>query len=364
MAGKKQHFVPQFLQKGFADKSTSGSGFGKKSKKKKKVSVWVFDSQQKSYCTSTENKGAERFFYGLEDSTVDTAITESETKYASLVHQLRQHTSSTSLASSRDAVAELVSHLFVRTKHVRDSGKEAFDIMLNMLEQIQDAANFKSFMRNSIKANSSMIADDFKKRFREATPEQQQIISTKLKENPNLISDLFEVMVEGEYINNPFNEEPFTSFREESASFTKDAHIKALEGSIAPKVRTEQLSQLNWFIYFERDADFILGDEVVFCRTASGQYGPIVNASSETNCIFIPISSEHVLIGATVDDIPSINSSLLNEENAAISREFFIANQSTQREKFYASLIGKKSSITSSIEMDAIEDEFQKEWLA
>jgi len=363
MAGKNQHFIPQFLQKGFVAKSTSGNGFGKKSKKKKKVSVWIFDSQQKSYCTSTENKGAERFFYGLEDSAADTAITESETKYANLVHQLRRYTSSALLSSNKDDVAELASHLFVRTKHVRDSGKEAFDTMLNMLEQLKDSATFKSFMRNSIKMNSNMIAKDFSKRFWETTPEQQRTILNKLEENPNLVPDLFEAMIDGEYIGNPFNEEPFISFRKEAVSFTKDAHIKVLEGSIAPKTRTEQLSQLNWFVYFEKNADFILGDEIVFCQTVDGQYGPLMNSTDETDCIFIPISSEHVLIGTTEDEIPPINASSLNEENAAISRDFFIVNQNTRREKFYASLIGKNSSIISSIELDAIEDEFKKNWL-
>lgn len=368
MAGKNQHFIPQFLQKGFAITTEVSGGFGKSSKKrkrKKEVSVWVFDSEQRSYCTSTRNKGSERFFYGLENSAVDAVITESETKYAKLVNQLRRHTSSTPIKTEKEDIAELVSHLFVRTKHVRDSGKEAFGILLEMLEALfGDALGFKTFLRNAMQKNKASIQERFDQKVREATPQQQKIVEEQIKRNPNLIFEEFKKMIEYGDLFNPFTPEFFQRLREETTSTVKDAHISTLEKAIAPQSRTAQLKELHWFIHFENEANLILGDEILFCQTTDGLYRSYMNASNEIDYVFIPISSKHLLIGSRVDMSPTVDIDILNKQNAAISREFFIAKKNTQKEKAYASLIGTNSSITSDGELSEIKKNLEKEWFS
>ena len=366
MAGKNQHFIPQFLQKGFATAIENSRGFGKSSKKlKKEVSVWVFDSTQKSYCTSTRNKGAERFFYGLENSVVDTTITRAETKYANIVNKLRQHTSSVPIKADTAVIANLVSHLFVRTKHTRDSGEEAYGILLEMLEELfGDTAGFESFLRNAIEKNSDVSQARFKQRFREATPQQQKAIKKKLEDNPNLVSETLETIIAKQVPSNPLTEEFFQPLKEEKASTAKSAHIKSLTESIAPQIRTDRLSQLYWFIHVEKENSFILGDAIVFCRTVDREYKPYMNTAKDIDCIFFPISSKHILIGMTSDSTPVVDVDILNQASAAISREFFIASQNTQREKDYSLLVNTNSSITSDSELEEIKKAVQKEWFS
>lgn len=95
MSGKNQHFIPQFLQKGFACVKQTNTGFCQqvKSPKQKQEQVWVFEKTRKPYLTNVRNKGAERFFYGPEDSELDKTITDAERKYSNIVNSLRKEIS-------------------------------------------------------------------------------------------------------------------------------------------------------------------------------------------------------------------------------------------------------------------------------
>jgi hypothetical protein len=118
MAGKNQHYIPQFLQTGFSE-ATSVVGFAKSAKSKKRDSkVWVFE-KHKSYPTSPRNKGSERFFYGLEDSALDQTITDAEKSYSKIIRDLRTHSGDTLI--SCDGLPEMVSHMLVRTKNIRQT---------------------------------------------------------------------------------------------------------------------------------------------------------------------------------------------------------------------------------------------------
>lgn len=70
MAGRKQHYIPQALQRGF-EAAKSG----------KHSQVWVFRKCQVPYLSSTEGVGAQRHFYSepaAGEATLDDLITEYE----------------------------------------------------------------------------------------------------------------------------------------------------------------------------------------------------------------------------------------------------------------------------------------------
>lgn len=368
MAGKNQHFIPQFLQRGVAVSSLKNGGFSstkKQLKKKKETQVWIFSDGKSPYRTSTRNKGAERFFYGLEDSIVDTTITDAEPKYANLVNQLRQHRSDTPVDAEEIAVAELVAHLFVRTKHTRRSGEEALGMALDMFKDLfKSPSDFENFLRNSVYKGQKTIEDSLERKIREAPLYQQRIVRKRLVENPNILAEATEKFVKEAGVSNPFTSNFFESMKGEAADTARDTHIKMLSKSIFPKERTERLKALSWFLYVRELGSFILGDAVSLCQVTNNQYRSHIGVGEEFQRILLPISSQHLLIGSV--DTPSkvVNIESINQASAAVSQEFFIASQNTQKEKHYASQIGTKCSIASEDELKNIKDTIRKEWLS
>jgi uncharacterized protein DUF4238 len=80
MAGKRQHTLPRFLQKGFA------SNIIAKPNGRETVFTWVYRKGLKPFETKTENVGLEKHFYGKEgELSVDDEITDLEATFAAVI---------------------------------------------------------------------------------------------------------------------------------------------------------------------------------------------------------------------------------------------------------------------------------------
>jgi hypothetical protein len=76
MSGDNEHFIPRFLQKGFASKFIS----------RKEVYVWYFPKKDAPRIENTKKVGAEFQFYGEE---LDDTITVKEDVYAKCLDRVR-----------------------------------------------------------------------------------------------------------------------------------------------------------------------------------------------------------------------------------------------------------------------------------
>jgi len=76
MAGRRQHYVPQFLQRGFCIDSDVNSS-----------QCWVFRYEKEPFRCSTKNVGVSKDFYSTQDDTaLDDLITEKEqTEYSRII---------------------------------------------------------------------------------------------------------------------------------------------------------------------------------------------------------------------------------------------------------------------------------------
>lgn len=362
MSGKNQHFIPQFLQRGFISIEPSDGGFGSNPKKakKKKSQVWVFDRGKKAYRTSIRNKGAERCFYGLEDSVADTRITDAESKYAGLVNELRTNTANACLSSDNLLIAELVAHLFIRTKHVRSSLKEGADVMLEMFESfLGNGADFEKFLRSEFRKRATEIEKGLYDRL---TPAQQKVARRKLQENPDIFSDALEQVTKEMTASNPFSSEFFRHFEGGISDMARNAHIETFSEAVAPADRIDQLKAFHWFVHTESPDSFILGDTISICQASNGQYKSYLLESKEVERLLIPISSQHILVGSTDSRMQEIDIEAINQASAAISRDFFIANRNTDRERGYAQMISTKSFIIEDQEIENVREQIRKEY--
>lgn len=123
MSGKRHHFLPQFLLKGFASR-----------KKGKQTYCWVYPATSNPREDNVKNVGFEGYFYGNpEESEADAAITKAEDRYANFANELRE-TPATGRISSQQA-AELAVHISIRTRHIRSTFSSA---AANFLRKISE----------------------------------------------------------------------------------------------------------------------------------------------------------------------------------------------------------------------------------
>ena len=100
MAGKRQHFVPRFLQQAFSSRLDGDT-----------LLTYVYRKGKSPFETSTRHVGVGNYFYSKSnDSFLDDLITEAEQqKYSGLVRQLRIDGDLGSVETQH--IAEMMAHI-------------------------------------------------------------------------------------------------------------------------------------------------------------------------------------------------------------------------------------------------------------
>lgn len=219
MSGKRQHFIPQFLQKGFTDRSNGDK-------------VWVYRKGAKPFDTNTLNSGVEGYFYSEDgDRQVDDAITEVEKRFSTLVDALRSNPEE--LTVDPLAIAETIAHFEIWTRHLRQSISKTLDCGLKeMLKILEDRDTFEAFFKRRMPSlMRERVRQEFKqrkmpKKMRELLliaiePLIEQKISTFCSELPLMtIADLIRAKI--------------PTMLEETM---KSGHIDGLKSTIIPQVK-------------------------------------------------------------------------------------------------------------------------------
>jgi hypothetical protein len=124
VAGRNQHHLPQFLQKGFVSKTIGKDRY-----------TWLHCKGDPPIEERIRKIGAEPFFYGNPESEVsaDPAITDLENSFAKLLNSLRQGTPNVVLPDRR--IPLLVTHLGIRTRSIRRVAVNAGTNLIRALER-------------------------------------------------------------------------------------------------------------------------------------------------------------------------------------------------------------------------------------
>lgn len=145
MAGRRQHYLPQFLQRGFA--STIG---GRK--------TWFYRKNVAPREVGFRDVGVEKNFYNIEsDSSLDEFITEIEREeFVGLIEEARSAPNGD--FETGEAVATLIAHLEVRSRHLRvtfaELARRAWDDMMAYFENPAVAA---AIVRENITRNPAQL---------------------------------------------------------------------------------------------------------------------------------------------------------------------------------------------------------------
>jgi len=89
----------------------------------------------------------------------------------------------------------------------------------------------------------------------------------------------------------------------------------------------------------------LLGDLAVIGRTAQG-YCHLFQPDADLQAILVPISHQHVLVGALTSMNVTIDPEEVNEASVELSRDFFVASRNTERERRYQTRLAARAELS------------------
>lgn len=342
MAGRKQHFIPQDLQRGF------GVAKGKKTQ------VHVFKKGQAPYHSSTEGVAAQRDFYSepSNEQSLDDKITTYEgTVLAPAVAALREAPAG---PIDSHVAAAVVVHLSIRSAFVRGSFSAAAAEVLDHFAgaMCSDEASRALLEVDSLKSESTLvklIEEDVLQQFG-GIPESGRNALAKLahfrvrEKFPQMFPDLAAMVLQ-----------QLGMLLEKIPEMIVNGHSKALERDLAPPLRVERLKSMNWqIIAAELPTHFVLPDCLaVGSKTSDFQEMVPYSLLSDDELagVVMPVCSSKVLVGSFGS--PELDVSSLNRSFAQCSLDFFISSQVDSQTVEAAQLIGS----TVSRYVDSLVDE-------
>lgn len=130
MAGKRQHYLPRFLQRGFLDRTSDGEGRADR--------TWLHRRSSEPRLVGIAVVGVEDWFYSRRgepgEVTLDDIITQIERDFSRDVGKLRSSPAGTQVASGH--AARTTVPLVMRTAHLRRTISEGADAMLRAAEEL------------------------------------------------------------------------------------------------------------------------------------------------------------------------------------------------------------------------------------
>jgi Protein of unknown function (DUF4238) len=342
MAGKRQHFIPQFIQSGFAS-HVSGD----------EVYTWVYRKEAKPFNTNIINVGVEGYFYSQEgDNQVDDEITEAErSRFAVLVNTLRNSTGDVTVDPIE--IAELIAHFEVRTRNFRQTILNTSEYLYGMIFKfLDDRRAFESYLRKRLPV---LIERQFSKEFKS---QYQNISSRSLEIFFAGIQPLIEQKIESDLASLLDNLTTITEqIKTQLLPIIKDAfkagHIKALQKSIAPLEKISWYQNLQFCVLTSLSTNIPLGDSVlVFQVEGKRQFKPFTEKDDRIEAIYLPLSSNLVLVGTKMGIIP--DTSTLPMAIVQCSLEYFISDSQNVINDDLYNHIGEKAYFLSEYQLDDV----------
>lgn len=354
MAGKRHHIIPRFLMKGFASYTDRDEIF-----------TWVYRKNKSVFESNTKNINIERHFYGKEgeEDFADDVITELEREsFSPLVDKLRVLEGSVDFLSPE--IADFCSNLIIRTKNFRNSFislsediYNQFDLYLSNQDKLKKLLinqptllknQFDEIWQKHFEPEIRSNADLLKSKGINSTEiaKQKEILFKKLK------SELSEQLnSEIQFFTNKFSEY-FSFYRENIPTLIKQIHNKHLKQKPISKEKINEYLKLNWFV-LNVNEPLILGDAgCIFEVNGKRRFKTFDDTYENLINVFLPISSDKLLVGSKYKFLHSINIKLLNQATAYSSFDLFISSQNTKNHSDLSASIGKWASLVTEEEFD------------
>jgi len=325
----RQHYIPRFLQSGFASKKIGENVF----------SYW-FNKFQDPIEVNIKNIGIERGFYGHPEH-LDIEITEIEKVISKRILHLR--TKQPHKIPIQEA-AELIFHFSFRSKCLRIG----LDLMVKpflskIKSKVLDDHKWVPLSKKWLKENPDILFNEISRYI----PINDNI-KTILLQNADImitqdcVSPLFHGLIAA--LDNAISD----------SDFTAHAHINTLYKLLLNIKYPNWLNDFCFYLNSYPDNNLILGDVCsIGYNSSSHKYIPAIINTDNTSHIFLPISNCKYIYGVK-NGFGNHPPEDLNLGIAQASREFFISSHNTANEKRLINELGNNSEFTNEAEIDSI----------
>lgn len=335
MSGKRQHFIPRFLQQGFASDATA-----------RRVRTYVYQKDKLPFESNIINVGVEGHFYtDGEDAQTDDLITDAEASFSMLVQMLRTMPPA---PVSDPAIPEFVSHLGARTRHLRQNFLQTGDYLVRrLLDYVAD----DSFLSNCLERQlPSMLAKALDERGLPQTM-LKPMINLSVSHIPNVVAEIKSFL--------PMIRDALSKTIREGA---KSGHIKALKKFITLGTKHGQYAELNYAVVEVADRRLILGDSVLVLHVNSPKrYKTLLEKDDVLHAVYIPLGPNRLLVGS-VNDCHTLPDDL-SDAIAGCTLEYFIADEDSDANRQLQGQIGKFAELVTTAELEKIVAEIINEWI-
>jgi hypothetical protein len=344
MSGKRQHFIPRFLQEGFAVRSSGGAAL-----------TWVYKKGNSPFRTNIINVGVEGQFFTLDgDAATDARITDEEQILAPLVHALRQHSGHVDATLA----ANLIAHLEARTRHFRQSFVATAEYLVSRLADfMEDGDAFEKYFARRIAMDPTFIRDAFvEEMHKKGLPPAQ--IEAMLPIAMTIVPHALPKLLPGLKI---FATATARQLRTEMpkvlAAAAKSGHIRALRDTATPTVKASRYALMTFELM--EYGPLVLGDSpVLFAATNRPSLRTVADKDDNLTAIYLPLTPRLLLLGSLV---PTTLPDDLGARMARCSLEHFISPEDTPENITIAQSIGADAALMTNAEIEAIISEILSE---
>lgn len=293
MAGKKHHFIPQFLIRSF---SISGKG-------KNEISN-IYSRTRGTFQSTPQGIGSERHFYEINpaepDSMLDSKITKIEEKMASYLNYMRSSNINIDINSAD--LSEILIHLCVRGSHIRESFTHGF---VEMVYKTSDTFSNPAEVRRLLKIDESMPSRIVMETLRSEWQKNKTTLKSK-----GLSQSQFEHLALSHLRNNFSATEPLlgaflnyltSDLAKRANDVVRKSHLQSLDNSLAPELRVDQISRFSPKIVEFPDFQCVLPDCISLGFTKNNEILPIIFCSNADLIGYIfPISHKRIIVSGDI----------------------------------------------------------------
>lgn len=339
MSGKRQHYIPQFLQRGFLAADALPA-----------ERTWLHRRGTSPRLVGIRDVGVEDWFYSRRSTdglaTLDDTITALEQEFGKEISILRRSSPGTSVDAEH--TARTVIHLVMRTAHLRRLMSNSIDTILDELKSLfSNPARLGAMLGANGLAMAPIVTDGIRKCAEEMVADgipgafSERIITFLIREfGEHLVEEATTSL--GPFI-------PILLATFDSSTIVRDQHNSILSGMPESAGWVTELAKFKWTV--ELAENLILPDAVALARELDGTLTALLfSKSANVSAVLMPIASDRMLIGKR-ERSAMISLSDFNGLAAANSESFFIsASRSTDE-----GIVGRIGSAPSAMIKNAIE---------
>lgn len=345
MSGRKQHYLPQFLQRPFSHRVV-------------KNNYYVHVHEQRSrYSPSTTGVGAMRDFYStIEDTRADDNITATESVLGEILDRIFR---TRSLSKNSD-VAMLFSALSIRTLKMRNAMKELAPAMISTLrKKAAEQAWVLEALDRQINDVAWIDAQVDKQLREHGKVDRNRLAAMKALIKPQIKRDLEDNKPRILADFNALARHVFDHLESQAATVANEALSRIFIDTSGLEKRSSFFDEFTYTLMERTQESFVLGDCAVAAldnqsrpRVALGN----VDKHVVLDQIFLPISPDLLIRGARDPGAMLPESAQINRLSAMLSNHFFISlEESTSHIEELKKLIGAAATpIVSSEELASL----------